>query len=281
MPPHGTTHGREDRDGPGARPVGGRRIWVGTNWKMTKTIAETRAFIDVIAGAEVNPLVHPFILPPHTTLAVARERLPTDCPVLLGAQNAHWGAEGACTGEVSMHMVADAGASLVMIGHSERREQFGETDKVVALKVRAALDAGLTPIVCVGESATVRATGGAPAFVSAQVAAALEMTRPAEVTQVMFAYEPVWAIGDAGRPARPEEVAPVFSEITDRVTDTSQGRLCLALLYGGSVDQGNASAFLEVDKVDGLFVGRSAWTPAGLLRLVDTAGQRAQHASRR
>lgn len=254
-------------------PLEERRVWVGTSWKMTKTIAEAGTFIDAIAAADLSPRVQLFVLPAHTSLAVVRGRLPADSPVRLGAQNAHWDAEGAHTGEVSMRMVADAGASLVELGHSERREQFHETDEIVALKVRAALDAGLTPIVCVGESATVRAAGDAAAFVAAQAAAALRRTHPDEVPQLMFAYEPVWAIGDAGRPARPEEVAPVLSEITDRVARFSQGRRCLALLYGGSVDQDNASAFLEADNVDGLFVGRAAWTAEGLLRLVAIADQ--------
>jgi len=104
-------------------------VWVGTSWKMTKTIAEARAFIDEVTASPVPDGIQPFVLPAHTALAAVRDRLPTNSPILLGAQNAHWGPEGAGTGEISMRMVKDAGASLVEMGHSERREGFGETDE--------------------------------------------------------------------------------------------------------------------------------------------------------
>ncbi|MGN6130626.1 MAG: triose-phosphate isomerase [Nocardioidaceae bacterium] len=253
-------------------------VWIGTSWKMTKTLDEARAYARVLAGTEFPADVQPFILPAHTSLAAVRECLPDDSPVLLGAQNAHWAPEGAGTGEISMRMAADAGATLVEIGHSERREQFGETDETVSRKVRAALDADLTPLVCVGEPAAVRDAGVAERFVRAQVEAALSRLAPDEVERVVVAYEPVWAIGEAGRPATPAEVAPVMAAIVEEVARHGQGRSCRALLYGGSVNTDNAAALLEDPHTDGLFVGRAAWDVDGLLRLVAIG---AEHARRR
>ena len=253
-----------------------RRVWIGTSWKMTKTIAEAREFVRAIAGVPIPAGVQPFILPAHTSLAAVRDELPPDSPVLLGAQNAHWAPEGAGTGEVSMRMVADAGASLVEIGHSERRERFGETDETVGLKTRAALDEGLTPLVCVGEPASVRSSGHEVAYVTAQVDAALSRLVPAEVPRLLVAYEPVWAIGASGRPARREEIAPVMRAITEVVSAASGGEGCLAVLYGGSVDAANADDLLTEPDTDGLFVGRAAWTARGFLRLVSIAGRHAR-----
>jgi L-erythrulose 1-phosphate isomerase len=250
-------------------------VWIGTSWKMTKTLDEARAFVQSLVSSGVPEGVQPFIVPAHTALSVVRECLPDDTSVLLGAQNAHWAEEGAGTGEISMRMVVDAGASLVELGHSERREQFGETDETVALKVRAAVDAGLTPLVCVGDPARVRDRGAAPDFVSAQVRIALSMLRPEERAKVVVAYEPVWAIGEAGRPAEPEEVSPVMTAIAEEVVRGSGGRECLALLYGGSVDPGNAASLLRDASADGLFVGRAAWDIQGFLSLLAIAGAHA------
>ena len=135
------------------------RVWIGTGWKMNKTLAEGREYADVLAAANIPEGVQLFILPPHTALAAVRDQLPASSPVLIGAQNAHWAPEGSFTVEISMRMAADAGATLIEMGHSERRAMFGETDETVSLKARAALDAGLTPLICVGESSQVREAG--------------------------------------------------------------------------------------------------------------------------
>src|SRR3954463_834691 len=127
---------------------------------MTKTLGEARAFARGLADATVAPGDQPFVLPAHTSLAAVRDCLPDGSPVLLGAQNPHWAPEGAGTGEISMRMAADAGARLIEIGHSERRQQFRETDQTVSRKVRPAVDAGLVPLVCVGEPEDVRRCGG-------------------------------------------------------------------------------------------------------------------------
>src|SRR5829696_677297 len=198
-------------------------IWVGTSWKMNKTLAEAASFIDELSAYPLPQGIQPFVLPAHTALASVRDRLPDGSPILLGAQNAHWGPEGEGTGEISMRMAADAGATLIEIGHSERREHFGETDHTVSLKVAAALDHGLIPLLCVGESSSVRDAGKAREFVAGQVAAGLSQVAPSQVGRVIIAYEPIWAIGPSGHSARPEQVAPVLASISEVVADISGG----------------------------------------------------------
>ncbi len=250
-----------------------RPIWVGTGWKMNKTLAEGREYARVLAEASLPKDVQVFILPPHTALAAVREALPADSPVLIGAQNAHWDSEGAYTGEISMRMAADAGATIIEMGHSERREMFGETDDTVSLKARAALDAGLTPLICVGEPGEVRDAGGQVDFIVAQVRAALSRVKPAEISSCIVAYEPIWAIGVNGRPATVEQTAPVMAALAGELTSLSGGTGPLALLYGGSVHQGNAADLLTDPSTQGLFVGRAAWDPHGLLAIVSIAGE--------
>lgn len=252
-------------------------VWIGTSWKMTKTLAEARAFARALADAEFPAGVQPFVLPAHTSLSAVRETLPRESPVLLGAQNAHWAPEGAGTGEISMRMAADAGAVLVELGHSERREAFGETDETVALKARAALDAGLTPLICVGEPSSVRAKGKAEDYVTAQVRAALSRVRPEELSRVLVAYEPIWAIGGAGRAATPPEVSPVMTAIRGAVASVGDGLDCRAVMYGGSVALDNAAALLREADTDGLFVGRAAWQVTGFLALVQIGAECAAH----
>ena len=248
-----------------------RRIWVGTGWKMNKTIAEARAYAHELGEARIPDTVQAFILPPHTALAAVRDELPATSPVLIGAQNAHWGAEGAGTGEISMRMAADAGARMIEMGHSERRAAFGETDETVSLKARAALDADLIPIICLGESAEVRDAGAAEDFVVAQMRAALALLRPDEVPGAIVAYEPVWAIGEHGRPATTAETGPVMAALAAELAVLTGGAGCLALLYGGSVNPDNAEDLLRDRRTDGLFVGRAAWTAAGLLSIIGIA----------
>ena len=248
-------------------------LWVGTSWKMNKTLAEATAFVDELLALGIPAGLQAFLLPAHTALATVRDRLPAASGVLLGAQNAHWEPEGAVTGEISMRMARDAGATLVEMGHSERRARFGETDQTVAAKARAALDHGLIPLICVGEPLAVREAGTAGAYVGAQVRAALERLGPAEVAEVLIAYEPIWAIGEGGHPATPDQIAPVMALIADVVAAASDGGAARALLYGGGVDAGNAGALLGDPHTGGLFVGRAGWTAAGfadLLRLCRT-----------
>lgn len=249
------------------------RLWVGTSWKMTKTIPEALAYMAEVSQAAVPPGVQVFVIPPHTALAAVRAALDPASPIALGAQNAHWAAEGAATGEVSMRMVRDAGAELVELGHSERRESFCEDDERVARKVRSALDAGLTPLVCVGEPHEVRRAGGAAEFIEAQVRMSLSRVDGAEVGRVLFAYEPVWAIGERGRPATLDEVVPVVLRLRHNLAELAADGRAAAVLYGGSVTEANVAELVTAPGVDGVFVGRAAWSAAGLMRLIELAAE--------
>lgn len=255
------------------------QVWIGTSWKMNKTIPEAREYVtQLLAVSSPSPGVQAFILPAHTALAAVRDCLPPDEPLLLGAQNAHWEPEGAATGEVSMRMVRDAGAQIVEMGHSERRARFGETDDTVARKARAALDHGLIPLICLGEPRSERDGGRAETFVADQLAAATALLDPGELPQVLVAYEPIWAIGDGGRPAALAEVTPVMRVLAETIGERSPAGRCRALLYGGGVHPGNAGELLDGEHIDGLFVGRAAWSASGLLELLEIG---AAHAAAR
>jgi len=245
-------------------------VWIGTSWKMTKTLAEARDFATALgdAGPERWPGVQPFVIPPATALTTVREVLGSG--ILLGAQNAHWEDAGAWTGEVSVPQVADAGARMVEIGHSERREHFGETVATTRLKVAATLRHGLVPLLCIGEPEAVKDAGGSAQFILDQAAGALDGLAEEALARVLIAYEPIWAIGAAGRPATPEELAEPFRALTE-----AYGGRVAAVLYGGSVSPANARALLRIDGVDGLFVGRAAWQVEDFRELLDIGAERA------
>ena len=248
-----------------------RPLWIGTGFKMTKTRAQCVAYARRLRAelGEGIPGVRAFVLPPATALAEVSQVL-EGAPVHTGAQNVHWEDEGAWTGELSVPQAADAGAGIVEIGHSERREHFGETDRTVRLKVRAALRHGLTPLVCCGESAEVFARGGSVTHVLAQVEAAFDGLGEADgLGRALIAYEPVWAIGEHGRAPRPEDVAGVHAVLAAAWGDRVAG-----VLYGGSVTTANAAGLLGVPGVDGLFVGRAAWDVEGYLELLEIARRR-------
>lgn len=243
-----------------------RPLWVGTSWKMNKTLAEAESFVDELLAFGIPSGVQPFLLPPHTALARVRERIPPGSPILLGAQNAHWAEEGAWTGEISMRMAKDAGATLIEIGHSERREHFGETDRIVALKAVAAVAQGLIPLICVGEPLAVRDVGGAEDFVRLQLQIALSELASDEISQVIIAYEPIWAIGEQGIPPRLDQITPVMALINDVVT--TAGGPARAVLYGGSVNTQNATELLSDPHTHGLFIGRAAWEASGFIEIL-------------
>lgn len=240
--------------------------WVGTSWKMNKTRGEARAFADALraADAAADPRVQRFVIPPFTALAEVADAL-RGTSVVVGAQNAHWEDAGAWTGEVSVPQVADAGATLVEIGHSERRAHFGETDGTVGLKVATALRHGLVPLVCVGEHAADKEAGRADAVLAREVEAALSPVAGA-AGAVLLAYEPVWAIGERGVPAEPSYA----DERQARIAELARGVMGrdVPVLYGGSVNPGNCEALIACSHVDGLFIGRSAWSPEGYLDIL-------------
>ena len=266
--------------------------WIGTSWKMKKTLAEAREYASGLASAlEENTRlstagagdggVQPFVIPPHTALAAVAEELgekANSCGgVQLGAQNAHWEDAGAWTGEISVPQAMDAGATVIEIGHSERREHFAETDRTVRLKVEAALRHGAMPLLCVGEPAEVRDAGGSAEHILAQTRAALEGLTDSQRARVLVAYEPIWAIGSAGRPAQIHELEEPFAALRGEFGGSASGCAGSAaggvagLLYGGSVNLDNAADLLAMQDVDGLFVGRTAWNLDGFLALLEIA----------
>ncbi|KUI35564.1 L-erythrulose 1-phosphate isomerase [Mycobacterium sp. GA-2829] len=247
------------------------RLWIGTSWKMNKGLAESRGYARGLADhvtATALPGVQPFVIPSFTALTTVREELGADSPVLLGVQNAHWDDEGAWTGEVSVAQAKDAGAQLVEIGHSERREHFGETVETTRLKVAAALAHGLTPLLCIGESADTKSAGESSRFILDQAAGALDGLTDGQLGRVLIAYEPIWAIGEHGRPATVEELRAPFADLHREYGGRTRG-----LLYGGSVNLDNAEELLGIDHVTGLFVGRAAWQLPGYLRLLAMAAR--------
>lgn len=243
-----------------------RALWIGTSWKMNKTRADARVFADGLATSEPYLGIQRFVIPPFTALADVAARL-GDTDVVVGAQNMHWAEAGAWTGEISAPMLTDCGATLVEIGHSERRTHFGETDETVSLKVEAAIRHGLTPLVCIGETADDKVRGAADEVLTAQVEAAVSRLTPQQKTQpILLAYEPVWAIGESGTPASPDYAEARQSTIVDVAK-----ALCgthIPCLYGGSVNADNCAELITRQHIDGLFIGRSAWELAGYLDIL-------------
>ena len=242
-------------------------FWIGTSWKMNKTRAEGRAYARTLAASDLarSDAVALFVIPPFTAVAEVADAL-TDTRVMVGVQNMHWAEAGPWTGEISARMVEDVGARLVEIGHSERRTHFGETDETVALKVAAALAHDLVPLVCVGDTREENDAGRTTEVLTRQVRAAVSKVSPEEAWRVVIAYEPVWSIGEGGTPADPAfaderhaEIKTVLREVTGREP---------RVLYGGSVNLGNCVALALQPHIDGLFIGRSAWDPEGLLGIV-------------
>lgn len=218
-----------------------------------------------------------FLVPPFTALARVCHLL-VDTPVLVGAQNMHWKDQGAYTGEISPAMIKDCGAHIVELGHSERRAEFGETDWTVNLKVLAALRQGLIPLVCVGERAREKEFGVAREFVVRQVKIALHGVPPGEMGRVWLAYEPVWAIGEAGVPAKPDDANGIHGAIRDAVAELYGNSIAseVPILYGGSVNRDNALSFLRQPSIDGLFIGRAAWQVQGLIEIIQLANRNLQ-----
>lgn len=242
------------------------------NWKMHTTLADARALATAVRdGCRGLAGVHVVLCPPYTALAVVGEVL-AGSAVGLGAQDAHWEAAGAFTGAVSPVQVADAGARLVILGHSERRQHFGETDDVVRRKVGAVLAHGLTPLVCVGETAAERAAGTTDAVVTRQLRGALTGPAPAELARCWVAYEPVWAIG-TGRTATPAQVAEVHAQLRGLLAELAGPAVAAAcpILYGGSIKPDITAGLLAEPEVDGGLVGGASLKAADFLAIVRAA----------
>lgn len=245
--------------------------WVGTSWKMNKTLSEALAFAEALGQflPECDPRLQPFVIPPFTACRQVKAML-AGTRVKVGAQNMHWSDAGAWTGEISPPMLTDCGLDLVELGHSERREHFGETDDAVGLKTAAAVRHGLVPLICVGETQAEREEGRAEAVLEKQVSWALRyLEGEGRDAGILFAYEPVWAIGEKGMPASAD-----YADRQQALIKQVAGSILLAVppvLYGGSVNPGNAADLIAMPNVDGLFIGRSAWAAEGYIDILRRA----------
>jgi triosephosphate isomerase (TIM) len=233
-----------------------RRPVIAGNWKMYKTQAEARAFFSALAPA-VRGCTHCDILiaPPFTAIAAAVETA-KGTAISIAAQDMHGEPEGAFTGEVSAAMLVEAGCRAVIIAHSERRQFFGETDESANRKIKAALAAGLTPILCVGELLAEREGGKTEAVLERQFQGGLAALTSAEFSRIILAYEPVWAIG-TGRTATPETAAEAHRFLRQQAaaTFTPERAAGLRILYGGSVKPDNIKGLMAQVEIDGALVG--------------------------
>ncbi|MGH2689247.1 MAG: triose-phosphate isomerase [Actinomycetota bacterium] len=250
-----------------------RKPVIAANWKMNKTHLEGMHYIEDLRNRLDDRdyrSVDVVVCPPFTALRTVQTTIDgADIPVALGAQDVHWLGSGAYTGEVSAPMLAKLSVRYVIIGHSERREYFGETDEIVNRKVKAVVGHGLTPIMCVGETLDEREAGNTEKKVEGQVRAGLAGVDKAAVGKMVIAYEPIWAIG-TGRNATPEDAEAVCALIRSTVADVAGAEAGegIRIQYGGSVKAGNARSIMEQPNVDGALVGGASLDPEEFAMIV-------------
>ena len=245
-----------------------RRPVVAGNWKMNLGPDDGAALGHALAGAELPGGVDAIVAPPSVSLAAVARAL-KGSRVGLAAQTMHWAASGAYTGELGASMLREVGCAAVILGHSERRALFGESDEGVSRKVRAALAEGLTPIICVGESADERDDQYTLAKVSMQLRAALGGLSGEEVSSVIVAYEPIWAIG-TGRTATPDQAQEVMAHIRGAIEREwgSESAASVRLQYGGSVKPQNIAELIAKPDIDGALVGGASLKAESFLAIV-------------
>lgn len=254
-----------------------RKFVIAGNWKMHKTNAEAMQLAKAlkIKTVGVNK-IGIVVCPPFTALSTVVDIL-KESRIQVGAQNMHWESKGAFTGEISTDMIKSTGAGYVIIGHSERRQYFGESDETVNKKLKAALEAGLNPIVCIGESLDQRESGIMEQVIETQVRGALENISAEQMKGVILAYEPIWAIG-TGKTASPEQAQEVHAFIRKLLRelfdlDTSES---VVIQYGGSVKPGNANDLLSQPDIDGALVGGACLEADSFYGIIEIAEKLAE-----
>lgn len=250
-----------------------RRKIIAANWKMNMTVGEADNFLDTFlleVGDEKR--LDTVIIPPFTALARVSERLNNEPNVKLGAQNMHWEKSGAFTGEISAAMLRELFVRYVVIGHSERRTYFGETDEIVNKKTKAALEAALKPIVCIGETLEERDNGQVEAVLGRQLTGGLAGFGPKELNEIVIAYEPVWAIG-TGRTATPEQAQEAHAFIRRKIAELSDAPTAdkIRIQYGGSVKPANTAELMRQPDIDGALVGGASLDARGFAEIVKAA----------
>ena len=251
-----------------------RKTIIAGNWKMNKTLSETKLFAE-----ELKPMLgkHKWcevvLCVPYVNIPAAI-RMFKDTRVSIGAENCHYEASGAFTGEVAPEMLKEIGVKYVIIGHSERRSYYNETDFTVNKKVHAALEAGLTPIVCVGESLEQRETGITDEWIALQVKSALYGVPADKLRRCIIAYEPIWAIG-TGKTATAEQAAEVCTFIRTTVRHLYGARIArsITIQYGGSMKPSNAAELLGQSDIDGGLIGGASLKPAEFVEIINAANQ--------
>jgi triosephosphate isomerase len=248
--------------------AGMRMPVIAGNWKMHKSIGDAvslaRAIKEDVPDGSGCQVV---LAPPYTALAAVADEI-KGTPLILAAQNVHWEPKGAFTGEVSIPMLQDAGCQAVIIGHSERRQYFGETDATVNRKVRAVMNSALQPIVCIGETLAERESGIHHSVAAQQLAGGLDGLTGRDLLRIILAYEPVWAIG-TGRTASPEIAQEMHGSIRDWLSgkfgDEAQE---VRILYGGSVKPDNIDALMAQPDIDGALVGGACLEAESFIRII-------------
>ncbi|MBS1846266.1 MAG: triose-phosphate isomerase [Actinobacteria bacterium] len=246
-----------------------RTPYIAANWKMNKTVAEAAEFIDALLPRIAATQHDVVVCPPFTALHEVVERR-RGTAVRVAAQNVHYEESGAFTGEVSAPMLVELDVEAVVLGHSERRQFFGETDEALAKKVPAALAADLEPILCVGESEEARDGGQTEEVLERQLQADLAEVSDEDVAKVVVAYEPIWAIG-TGKVATPEQAQEACAFIRDVLRARGAAADDVRILYGGSVKPGNAAELLALPDVDGALVGGAALVAEDFAAIVEAA----------
>ncbi len=249
-----------------------RKLVAATGWKMNIGSAETVRYAGFlksrVAQLDVSA-IDIFVLPPFTSLPAAAGAF-GNTPVAIGGQNMHWEDSGGWTGEISAPMLVEAGCRYVELAHSERLQHFGETYELIRRKVDRAMSAGLTPVICLGETAQEKAAGRSDEVLAEQVLTSLAGQPDNRVPDTILAYEPRWAIG-AAEAASPDYVAARHKALRN-ILRQHRGRDVAEhtrIIYGGSVTPENGHDIIGLDDVDGLFVGRAAWTPEGFARIIE------------
>ena len=248
-----------------------RKAVIAGNWKMNKTPAEAKELIAAIAPLVKDAGCEVVACTPFVDLSAAQEAA-QGTNIQIGAENCHWEVSGAYTGEVSAQMLTSMGVNIVIIGHSERRQYFGETDVTVQKRVRAALDAGLTVILCVGETLEQREQGITSELVSMQTKIALGGVSEEELKRIIIAYEPVWAIG-TGKTATAQQANEVCHTIRECIASVYSQAAAdgITIQYGGSMNAGNAAELLAQPDVDGGLIGGASLKPNDFATIVAAA----------
>jgi triosephosphate isomerase len=253
-----------------------RKTVIAGNWKMYKTVDESIELINALKPhtSSLTPDVDVIICPPFTSLAIASSLL-KDSPMKLGAQNMSEHDEGAYTGEVSWKMLKSAGCEYVILGHSERRQYFGETNELINAKAKKALANGLKPIICVGEKLEEREKGVTEQIITTQVKGVLNGIASDDLKNCIIAYEPVWAIG-TGKTATPQQAEEVHRSIRKLVAQLYSWHVAerLIIQYGGSVKPDNAADLLAQDDIDGALVGGACLKADSFAAIIASAPKR-------